>query len=62
MPSKTVNPDLVRERQKASFNVEEFTIWWHDGETKNEERRALGKSAILCNCNFAEVNDMKKLR
>lgn len=43
MPSKTVNPDLAKERQKATFNVEEFTTWWSDGETKKEERRALGK-------------------
>lgn len=43
MPVNKVNPDLVKERQKATFNVEEFTTWWNDGEDKKLERRALGR-------------------
>ncbi|XP_049308027.1 probable peroxisomal acyl-coenzyme A oxidase 1 [Bactrocera dorsalis] len=30
---KTVNPDLANERKKATFDVEEFTAFIHDGES-----------------------------
>lgn len=41
--SAKVNPDLQKERNKATFNTEEFTIWWSGGRKKYEERKALGK-------------------
>lgn len=44
MSSKTaVNPDLQKERNSATFNSEEFTIWWLGGEKKCAEKRALEK-------------------
>lgn len=41
--SKTINPDLLKERKRATFNVEEFTVWWSGGEEKLKERRERGK-------------------
>ncbi|XP_055529883.1 probable peroxisomal acyl-coenzyme A oxidase 1 [Wyeomyia smithii] len=38
MPSKEVNKDLQIERNKCSFNNEEFTLWWIGGETKLKEK------------------------
>lgn len=37
---KTINPDLEKERQKCSFDVEEFTRYWYGD--KLEEKRARG--------------------
>ncbi|XP_065370396.1 probable peroxisomal acyl-coenzyme A oxidase 1 [Calliphora vicina] len=38
-----VNPDLQKERNSASFNTEEFTLWWCGGQKKYEERKSLEK-------------------
>lgn len=45
MPSTsgTVNKDLQAERDKCTFNNEEFTLWWVGGETKLKEKRFRGK-------------------
>lgn len=47
MPSKSIsdkmNPDLVKERQKCSFDVEEFARWWNGGDKKLQEKRDRGK-------------------
>lgn len=40
--NKKNNPDIVRERQKATFNVEELTNFLDGGKNKTEERRNLG--------------------
>lgn len=37
-----INPDLQEERDKVSFDVEEFTNWFYKGEEKVEEKRFLG--------------------
>lgn len=41
--SSKINPDLQKERNSATFNTEEFTLWWSGGRKKYEERKALGK-------------------
>uniref|UniRef100_A0A1I8PT59 Acyl-coenzyme A oxidase n=1 Tax=Stomoxys calcitrans TaxID=35570 RepID=A0A1I8PT59_STOCA len=41
---KTVNPDIQRERDNASFNVEDFAIWWHGGQDKLKLKRYVEKS------------------
>lgn len=41
--STKVNPDLVEERQKVSFQVEDFTNWFHDGAEKVKQKRFYGK-------------------
>lgn len=38
-----MNEDLRREREKATFEGHEFSVWWAGGEEKYEERQALGK-------------------
>lgn len=38
-----VNPDLARERKKASFNPIELTYYLHGGREKTERKRYLGK-------------------
>lgn len=40
--SKIMNPDIREEREKVSFNIEEFTNWYHGGAEKVEEKRFLG--------------------
>lgn len=40
--SSKVNPDIVEERKKVEFNIEEFTNWYHGGADKVEEKRFLG--------------------
>ncbi|KAI8128650.1 putative peroxisomal acyl-coenzyme A oxidase 1 [Lucilia cuprina] len=37
----TINPDLQKERQNATFNVEDFALWWHGGEEKLKFKREL---------------------
>lgn len=37
-----VNPDLDKERQICSFNVEEFSSWWLGGDKKLQEKRKRG--------------------
>ena len=45
MPSTTatINPDLQKERNAATFNPEEFTLLWYGGEEKLQSKKALGK-------------------
>lgn len=43
MPCTKMNPDIKEERDKVSFNVEEFTNWFYGGAGKVEEKRFLGK-------------------
>ncbi|XP_023299625.2 probable peroxisomal acyl-coenzyme A oxidase 1 [Lucilia cuprina] len=38
---KTINADLQKERQNATFNVEDFALWWHGGEEKLKFKREL---------------------
>lgn len=42
MASK-VNPDIQEEREKVTFDINEFTNWFHGGKDKVEEKRFLGK-------------------
>lgn len=42
-----VNPDLLEERNKVSFNVEEFTNWFYGGAEKVKEKRFLGKNCFV---------------
>lgn len=44
---KTVNPDLQKERQNASFNVEDFALWWHGGPEKLKIKRHMGKRKLM---------------
>ncbi|XP_055374432.1 probable peroxisomal acyl-coenzyme A oxidase 1 [Condylostylus longicornis] len=34
-----INPDLLRERLKCDFNIEELAAWWNGGYKKLEEKR-----------------------
>ena len=38
-----VNPDLAKERAKASFDTTELTYLLHGGQQKTERKRFLGK-------------------
>uniref|UniRef100_A0A1I8PRA7 Acyl-coenzyme A oxidase n=1 Tax=Stomoxys calcitrans TaxID=35570 RepID=A0A1I8PRA7_STOCA len=38
---KTVNPDLQKERKNATFNSEDFALWYHGGEEKLKFKRFL---------------------
>lgn len=40
--NQKINPDLQEERDKVSFDVSEFSKWYHGGEDKLEEKRFLG--------------------
>lgn len=42
---KTINPDLERERQKCSFDIEELARYWYGDQNKLDEKRARG----MCN-------------
>lgn len=44
---KTVNPDLQKERQNATLDVEDFALWWHGGTEKLKFKRELGKVFVL---------------
>lgn len=37
-----LNPDIKEERDKVTFNIEEFTNWYHQGAEKVKEKRFLG--------------------
>lgn len=39
-----VNPDLKEERDKITFNVEEFTNWYYGGAEKVKEKRFFGEN------------------
>lgn len=58
-----VNPDLQKERNSASFNTEEFTLWWCGGRKKYEERKSLGKLWVYVYFNdFQPMNCIKKMQ
>lgn len=40
---KTINPDLEKERQKCTFDVEELARYWIGDQNKLDEKRARGK-------------------
>ena len=40
---KTVNPDLAIERKNASFNSEEFSIWFYGSREALDMKRSVGK-------------------
>ncbi|XP_055916133.1 probable peroxisomal acyl-coenzyme A oxidase 1 [Eupeodes corollae] len=48
MPTKStkVNPDLVKERQAATFNVEEFASWLYGGEQKLKVKREIVEEIV----------------
>ncbi|XP_075166874.1 acyl-coenzyme A oxidase 1-like [Haematobia irritans] len=48
---KTINPDIEKERQNASFNVEDFAVWWHGGHDKLKLKRYVESSI------FADMKD-----
>ncbi|KAM7341954.1 acyl-coenzyme A oxidase 1-like [Cochliomyia hominivorax] len=45
---KTINPDIDMERKNASFNIEEFTVWYYGGKGVLEMKRQI-ESVILKN-------------
>lgn len=48
MPSGSkLNKDLQDEREKVSFEVTEFTNWFHGGVKNVEEKRFLGNFRVL---------------
>ncbi|XP_005182228.2 probable peroxisomal acyl-coenzyme A oxidase 1 isoform X1 [Musca domestica] len=50
---KTVNPDIQEERNAATFNVEDFALWWHGGE-ENLKRKRYVESSV-----FADIDENK---
>ncbi|XP_075168301.1 acyl-coenzyme A oxidase 1-like [Haematobia irritans] len=52
---KTINPELQKERQNATFNVEDFAKWWHGGEEKLKFKRYV-ESYVL---NDLDSNSMR---
>lgn len=38
----SVNKDIAVERENCTFNVQDFTSWYHDGVEKLEKKRFLG--------------------
>ncbi|XP_073819825.1 acyl-coenzyme A oxidase 1 [Musca autumnalis] len=42
-PPIAVNPDLEQERRNASFNSEDFAVWWAGGYNELCQRRAMAK-------------------
>lgn len=40
-----INPDLTVARGKVTFDVSEFTNWYHGGADKVKEKRFLGKAS-----------------
>lgn len=45
--STKVNPDLAKERGKASFNTAELTYLLHGGRQKTERKRFLGNLRLF---------------
>lgn len=37
-----INPDLLKERKKCTFNTEELAIWWNGGREMLLRKRKLG--------------------
>lgn len=42
-----INNDLKEERQKVTFDVEEFARWYHGGARQLQEKRFLGNRNFL---------------
>jgi hypothetical protein len=38
-----LNPDITNERKKATFDVEEFAVWWNNGKKSLAEKRTRGE-------------------
>ncbi|KAH8396917.1 hypothetical protein KR215_006379 [Drosophila sulfurigaster] len=43
MPALEVNPDLQKERNTATFDPHEFSVYWAGGEERYKEKKALEK-------------------
>lgn len=43
MSHSKINQDLKDERDKISFDIEEFTTWYYGGRENLQEKRFLGK-------------------
>lgn len=43
IPTGKINPDLLREREKCTFDREELATYWIGDKQKLEEKRARGK-------------------
>lgn len=37
-----INPDLIKERKKCTFNTEELATWWNGGREMLLKKRKLG--------------------
>jgi len=46
MPALEVNPDLQKERNTATFDPHEFSVYWAGGPKKYKEKKTLGKSTL----------------
>lgn len=42
MSHSKINQDLKDERDKISFDIEEFTTWYYGGKENLQEKRFLG--------------------
>jgi hypothetical protein len=42
-PNQKINPDLVEERQKVAFDVQEFSNWYYGGAKNVENLDFMGK-------------------
>lgn len=47
-----MNPDIKEEREKVTFDIEEFTNWYYKGADKVEEKRFLGN---FCSSDWLEL-------
>lgn len=47
MAAGKVNEDLIKERAKCTFDVEELTHFLDDGEEQTKRRRTLGKYSTI---------------
>lgn len=52
-----MNPDIQEEREKVSFNLEEFTNWYHGGVAKVEEKRFLGVTCLILSASYLTTFD-----
>lgn len=52
-----MNPDIQEEREKVSFNLEEFTNWYHGGVAKVEEKRFLGMTCLILSASYLTTFD-----
>lgn len=42
-----MNQDIKEERDKVSFDLEEFTNWYYKGADKVAEKRFLGEDSLM---------------